>query len=73
MDRTGNSQNIAHFYFLLLEITILSVVGKYREMGLFRSAGLFQSYTNFITAIAQRTKIIKLNHLYLYDIQTDHI
>ena len=22
MDRTGNSQNVAHFYFLLLEITI---------------------------------------------------
>ena len=44
-----------------------------REMGLFRSAGLFRSYANFITAIAQRTKIIKLNHLHLYDIQTDHI
>ena len=43
-------------------------------MGLFRSAGLFRwSYTNFITAIAQRTKIITLNQLYLYDIQTDHI
>ena len=38
-----------------------------------REMGLFRSYTNFITAIAQRTKIIKLNHLYLYDIQTDHI
>ena len=35
-------------------------------MGLFQAVGLFRSYTNFITAIAQRTKIIKLNHLYLY-------
>ena len=42
-------------------------------MGLFRSAGLFRSYTNFITAIAQRTKIVKLNHLYQNYIQTDHI
>ena len=42
-------------------------------MGLFGSAELFQSYTNFVTAIAQRAKIIKLNHLYLYDIQTDQI
>ena len=31
------------------------------------------TYTNFVTAIAQRTKIVKLNHLYLYGIQTDHI
>ena len=31
------------------------------------------TYTNCITAIAQTTKIIKLNHVYLYDIQTDHI
>ena len=38
-----------------------------------QSAGLFQSYTNFITAMAQRAKIIKLNHLYLYDEPTDHI
>ena len=38
-----------------------------------RSAeGLFW-YTNFIPEVAQRTKIIKLSHLYLYDIQTDHI
>ena len=28
---------------------------------------------NYITAIAQRRKIIKLNHFYLYDKQTDHI
>ena len=42
----------------------------YRETELFRSAGLFRSYANFITAIAQTTKIIKLNHLYLYHIQT---
>ena len=41
--------------------------------GPIRSAGLFWSYTNFTTAIAQRTKTIKLNHLYLQDIQTDHI
>ena len=40
------------------------------EMGLFQAAGLFRSYTNFITAIAQRTKIIKLNHLYLYMMNT---
>ena len=45
----------------------------YREMGLFQSAGLFRSYTNFINAIAQRTIIIKLSHLYIYDIETDHI
>ena len=42
-------------------------------MGLFQSAELFQSHTNFINVIAQRTKIIKLNHVYLSDIQTDHI
>ena len=42
-------------------------------MGQFRSAGLFESYANFIPAICSKTKIIKLNHLYLYDIQTDHI
>ena len=35
--------------------------------------GLFRSYTNVITAIAQGTNNIKLNRLYLYDIQTDHI
>ena len=29
---------------------------KFREMRLFRSGGLFQSYTNFITAIAQKQK-----------------
>ena len=46
---------------------------KYREMRLFQLAGLFRSYTNFITVIAQRTKIIELNYLYLYEIQTDHI
>ena len=45
----------------------------YHEMGLFRAAGLFQSYTNFINVIAQRTKIIKLNHLYLYDTNANHI
>ena len=45
----------------------------YHETGLFWLAGLFQSYTNFITVIAQRTKIINLNHLYLYDTQADHI
>ena len=73
MDRTGNLKNVALFYFLLLEITIYSVVRRYCEMGLFRSAGLFRSYTNFITAIAQRTKIVKLNHLYQNYIQTDHI
>ena len=43
------------------------------ETGLFQLMGLFRSYTSFTTAIAQRTKIIKLNHLYLYDIQIDHI
>ena len=46
---------------------------SYRETGLFQSAGLFQSFTNFITVIDQRIKIIKLNHLYLYDASTDHI
>ena len=40
---------------------------------MYRKTGLFRSHTSFITTIAQRTKIIKLNHLYLYDIQTDHI
>ena len=42
-------------------------------MGLFQPAGLFPSYTNFITAIAQKTTIIKLNHRYLYEEQSDHI
>ena len=46
---------------------------QYHETGLFQSAGLFRSYINFITVIAQRTKIIKLNHLYLHYIQIDHI
>ena len=45
----------------------------YGEMELFRSAVLFWSYTKFRTVITQRRKIIKLNQLYLYDIQTDHI
>ena len=39
----------------------------FHEMGLFQSARIFRSYTNFITAIAQKTKVIKLSHLYLYD------
>ena len=39
----------------------------FHEMGLFQSAGIFRSYTNFITAIAQKTKVIKLSHLCLYD------
>ena len=39
----------------------------------FRETGLFRSYTNFITTIAQKQKILKLNHLYPYDIQNDHI
>ena len=39
---------------------------------MYRKTGLFRSHTSFITTIAQKTKIIKLNHLYLYDIQTDH-
>ena len=42
-------------------------------MRLFQSARLFQSYKSFITVIAQRTKIKKLNHFYLYDTQADHI
>ena len=46
---------------------------RYREAGLFWSAELFQSNTNFIIAIAQVTKIIKLSDLYPYDIQTGHI
>ena len=46
---------------------------KYPNKNENRETRLFQSYTNFITAIAQRTEIIKLNHLYLYDEQTDHI
>ena len=44
-----------------------------REVKLFLSAGLFRSNTNFIIAIAQITKIIKLSDLYLYDIQTGYI
>ena len=43
--------------------------GTVHETRLFRSAELFRTYTNFMTAIAQITKVIKLNHLYLYDIQ----
>ena len=39
---------------------------------MYHKTGLFRSHTSVITTIAQRTKIIKLNHLYLYDIQTDH-
>ena len=32
VDRTGNSQNVAHFYFLLLKLTIYNqLVGKYRR------------------------------------------
>ena len=50
-----------------------SILYLYHETGLFQLMGLFRSYTSFTTAIAQRTKIIKLNHLYLYDIQIDHI
>ena len=42
-------------------------------MGLFLSAVLFRSNTNFIIVIAQITKIIKLSGLYLYDVQTGHI
>ena len=41
----------------------------YRELGLFRSAGLYCSYTTFSAAIAQVTKMMKLNQLYLYDTQ----
>ena len=45
------------------------------SLNLYYESGLFRSYryTNFITAIAEATKIIKLNHVYLYDLQTDHI
>ena len=46
---------------------------KYPNKNENRETRLFQSNTNFITAIAQRTEIIKLNHLYLYDEQTDQI
>ena len=56
----------------LIKISPISLF-IYHETGLFWSARLFQSYTNFITVIAQRTKIIKLNHLCLYDTQADHI
>ena len=42
-------------------------------MGLFWSAGLFGSYTNFITAIGQIKEQKLLNHLYRYNIQTDYI
>ena len=47
--------------------------GTYREAGLLRSAGLFRSNANFIIAIAQIAKIIKLSDLYLYNIQIAHI
>ena len=39
----------------------------------YHEVGLFRSNTNFIIAIAQITKIIKLSDLYLHDIQTSHI
>ena len=42
-------------------------------MDIYREVGLFQSNTNFIIAIAQITKIIKLSDLNLYDVQTGHI
>ena len=54
-----------HQFELLTSLTLLT--------GLFQSVGLFRSYTNFITGVTQRTKIIKLNQLYLYDMQTDNI
>ena len=60
MDRTGNLKNVAHFYFLLLEITIYSVVGRYREMRLFRSVGLSRSYTNFVNCNCSKNKNYKI-------------
>ena len=53
-------------------IYILNILAKIKtvKQGYFDQWGYFD---HFITAIAQRTKVIKLNHLYLYDKQTDHI
>ena len=39
----------------VLELSRLG--NKFCETGLFRSAGLFQSYTNFIIVIAQKQKL----------------
>ena len=51
---------------------ILNILTKMKTVkrGYFDQWGYFD---HFITAIAQRTKVIKSNHLYLYDEQTDHI
>ena len=37
--------------------SFLLMLPKFRETALFQSAGLFQSYTNFITVIAQKQKL----------------
>ena len=64
----------------LLPTTDYIVISKSKSVlwglpwnGAISISGFISIYTNFITAIAERTKIIKLNHLHLYDIQTDHI
>ena len=51
---------------------ILNILKKKenRETVTFNQWGYFD---HFIIAIAQRTKVIKLNQLCLYDKQTDHI
>ena len=51
-----------------LNVLELSRLGnKIRETRLFRSAGLFQSYIyKFYDCDCSKTKIIKLNHRYLY-------
>ena len=39
----------------------------------FYETRLFRSYANFVIAIARKNIYMKLNHLYPYDLQTDHI
>ena len=51
---------------------ILNILTKMKTVkwGYLDQRGYFD---HFITEIAQRTKVIKLNHLYPYDEPTDHI